>query len=39
MDRQTEEMDKAFELVGRLVLSLVVCAVLLVVMLIGFAIY
>jgi hypothetical protein len=39
MGRQTEEMDQAFELVGRLVLSLVVCAVLLVVMLIGFAIY
>ena len=39
MDRQTEEMDQAFELVGRILLSLVVCAVLLVVMLIGFAIY
>lgn len=33
---QTDEMDRAFELAGRLILSLTICAALLLVMLIGF---
>lgn len=33
---QTDEMDQAFELAGRLAISLVVCAVALLGMLIGF---
>lgn len=36
MINQTDEMDKAFELAGRLTISLVVCAVALLGMLIGF---
>lgn len=39
MDRRTEEMDRAFEEAGRLVLSLVVCAALLVGMLVCFALF
>lgn len=36
MSKETEDMDQAFELAGRLVLSLAVCAVALIGMLIGF---
>ena len=35
MHRQTDEMDEAYELAGRLAVSVVVCAVALVGMLVG----